>query len=93
MLLLFYFRNQYKLRIREMLFQPVLNKIHRIILNRFVFYGRIHIIKYCIQYNTALLYSFKAKQRMIDASQFTGSNKDKRIIFLGNVVYCQKRCC
>ena len=41
-------------------------------------------------YDTVFLYGFKAKQSMIDASQFTGSNKDKRIILLGNVVYCQK---
>ena len=61
MRLLFYFRNQYKLRIREMFFQPVLNKVHRIILNRFILYGRIHIIKYSIQYNTTFLYGFETK--------------------------------
>ena len=73
-----------------MFLQPCPDEVHRVVLNRLVFYRRIHIIENGIQHNPPFLYGFKAKQGVIDTPQFAGSDKDKRIFLLGNVVYCQK---
>ena len=73
-----------------MLGQILLDVFHRVFLDSLILHGGIEVVEYRIECDAPVLDGFEAQQGVVDATQLSGGDEDKRVLLFHNVVYRQE---